>query len=259
MSLYCTYCKYSRIFKLLPWRKPHLLLHGTPFWRMCQEVTSCTTGCFHSVKCTLGSIFVATVATKNFQWFPLTKYIVAAVATAAEIEIFLSQRRSSSLWYLSLLLLKSVFPYIATVAETRFSTTAAIVATGAIIWKPGLRGLKTDNHCRKVENVLHLGITLNTVDQILIYLKIKRNDIDGNRRRSRIVLKGSSQKSLRKEESWYPEDLQESKMKNSEQCFSSSFTRCKKIRFSLSWLCAAYAVVITINGQFNSNSVSKAT
>ena len=153
------------------------------------------------MKCTLGSIFVATVATKIFQWFPLTKYTVAAVATAAEIEIFLSQRRSSSLSYLSLLSLKSVFPYIATVAETRFSTTAAIVATGAIIWKPGLRGLKTDNHCRKVENVLHLGITLNTVDQILIYLKIKRNDIDGNRRRSRIVLKGSSQKSLRKEES----------------------------------------------------------
>ena len=46
---------------------------------------------------------------------------------------------SSSPLSLSSLLssLKSVFPYIATVAETRFSTTAAIVATGAIIWKPG--------------------------------------------------------------------------------------------------------------------------
>ena len=32
-----------------------------------------------------------------------------------------------------------MFPYIATVAETRFSTTAAIVTTGAITWKPGLR------------------------------------------------------------------------------------------------------------------------
>ena len=32
-----------------------------------------------------------------------------------------------------------MFPYIATVAETRFSTTAAIVATGAIIWKPGFK------------------------------------------------------------------------------------------------------------------------
>ena len=76
---------------------------------------------------------------QNFQWFPLTKYTVAAVATVAEIEIFLSQRRSSLLSYLSLLSLKSMFPYIATVAETRFSTTAAIVATGAIIWKPGLK------------------------------------------------------------------------------------------------------------------------
>ena len=28
----------------------------------------------------------------NFQWLPLTKYTVAAVATVAEIEIFLSQR-----------------------------------------------------------------------------------------------------------------------------------------------------------------------
>ena len=67
----------------------------------------------------------------------LLKYTVAAVVSVAEIRIFLSQRRSSPLSYLSLLSLKSVFPYIATVAETRLSTTAAIVATGAIIWKPG--------------------------------------------------------------------------------------------------------------------------
>lgn len=32
-----------------------------------------------------------------------------------------------------------MFPYIATVAETRFSTTAAIVATAAIIRKPGFK------------------------------------------------------------------------------------------------------------------------
>ena len=38
-----------------------------------------------------------------------------------------------------ILSLKGVFPYIATVAETRFSTMAALVATGAIIWKPGLK------------------------------------------------------------------------------------------------------------------------
>ena len=31
----------------------------------------------------------------------------------------------------------TVFPYIATVAETSFMTTAAMVATDAIIWKPG--------------------------------------------------------------------------------------------------------------------------
>ena len=68
-------------------------------------------------------------------WFPLKKYNVAPVATIAEIENFLSQRCSSLLSLPSLLPLNSVFPYIATVAETRFSTT---VATGAIIWKPGL-------------------------------------------------------------------------------------------------------------------------
>ena len=80
----------------------------------------------------------------NFKWLPLTKYTVAAVATVAEIDIFLSQRRSSPLSAALLLSLKSVFPYIATVAETRFSTTAVIVATGAIIWKPGFTGRLQD-------------------------------------------------------------------------------------------------------------------
>ena len=75
----------------------------------------------------------------------MTKYTVADVATIAEIEIFLSQRRSSPLSLPSLLSLKGVFPYIATVAETRFSTTAAIAATGAIVWKPGLKALPRTN------------------------------------------------------------------------------------------------------------------
>ena len=52
--------------------------------------------------------------------------------------MFLSQRRLSLPSLPSLLPLKSVFPFIANVAETRFSTTAAMVATGAIIWRPGL-------------------------------------------------------------------------------------------------------------------------
>ena len=72
-------------------------------------------------------------------WFPFKKIQIAPVATIAEIEIFLSQRCLSLLSLPSLLSLNSVFPYIATVAETRFSTTVAIVATGAIIWKPGLK------------------------------------------------------------------------------------------------------------------------
>ena len=54
------------------------------------------------------------------------------------------ERCSSPLSLPSLLSLKSVFPYIATVAETRFSTTVAIVATArAIIWKPGLSNIET--------------------------------------------------------------------------------------------------------------------
>ena len=95
------------------------------------------------------------------QWFPLTKYTVAAVATVAEIEIFLSQRRSSTLSHLSLLSLKSVFPYIATVAETRFSTTAAIVATGAIIWKPGLSvpvSAHQDSSLIEVNSIQHWAV-----------------------------------------------------------------------------------------------------
>ena len=71
----------------------------------------------------------------NFNWFPLTK---DTVVTTVEIEIFLSQRRSS---LPSLLSLKSVFSCIATVAETLFSMTATMVATGAIIWKTGFRSV----------------------------------------------------------------------------------------------------------------------
>ena len=60
----------------------------------------------------------------------------------AKIEIFLSQR-----WLLLpslplLLSLKSVFPYIANVVKTRFMMTAAMVATVAIIWKPGFEQMR---------------------------------------------------------------------------------------------------------------------
>ena len=41
----------------------------------------------------------------------------------------------------------------------------------------------------------------------ICYLKVKRDNIDGYRRGSRKVLKCSGQKSLRKEEPWYPENL----------------------------------------------------
>ena len=90
------------------------------------------------LQCTLERHFCRYRRYLNFMWFPLKKYTVAPVATIAEIEIFLSQRCSSLLSLPSLLSLNSVFPYISTVAETRFSTTGAIVVTGAIIWKPGL-------------------------------------------------------------------------------------------------------------------------
>ena len=46
-------------------------------------------------------------------WFPRTKYTVDAVATVAQIGIFLSQRRSSPLSLPSVLSLTSVFPYLA--------------------------------------------------------------------------------------------------------------------------------------------------
>ena len=54
--------------------------------------TSCTTGCFHCVKCTLGSIFVATVATKIS-----SGYTVATVATIAEeyVSIYRHHRRNT--------------------------------------------------------------------------------------------------------------------------------------------------------------------
>ena len=80
-----------------------------------------------------GKAFLSLPSQLKFYVVSIKKYTVAPVATIAEIEIFLSQRCSS---LPSLLSLNSVFPYIATVAETRFSTTVAIVATGAIIWKP---------------------------------------------------------------------------------------------------------------------------
>ena len=85
--------------------------------------TSCSTGCFHCMECTLGSICVATVATK-FKVVSITKIQRRCIfATVAEIGSFLSRRR------LSPLSLSSVFPYTATVTKTQFSTTAAIVGT----------------------------------------------------------------------------------------------------------------------------------
>ena len=101
-------------------------------------------------------------------WFPFKKIQIAPVATIAEIEIFLSQRCLSLLSLPSLLSLNSVFPYIATVAETRFSTTVAIAATGAIIWKP------TFTVCR-FWNVSH------SICQILTYNKYKGRKYKGSR------------------------------------------------------------------------------
>ena len=80
----------------------------------------------------LWEAFVSLPSLRNLKWFPLRKYSVAAVATVAEIGSFLSRRR------LSPLLLSSVFPYTATVTETQFSTTGAIVTTGSDYMESGL-------------------------------------------------------------------------------------------------------------------------
>ena len=80
--------------------------------------------------CNLGRIFVATIATKILtdrscrDYHSDRKFLISATLVAAVIAIAT--------------IIESVYPYIVTIAETHFSTKAAMVATGAIIWKPGL-------------------------------------------------------------------------------------------------------------------------
>ena len=64
----------------------------------------------------------------------------------------------------------------------------------------------------------------------IYYLKVERDNIDGNRRGPRKVLKCSSQKSLREEEPWYPENLPK---KQNYYYGKANKTNCSVIKFEL--------------------------
>ena len=100
---------------------------------MCQEVTSCTTGCF-TVWNVLWEAFLSLPSLLKFSVVSINKIHRRCCRDCRRDRNF----AISATLVAPVVLVATIAEDCVSVAETRFSTTVAIVATGAIIWKSGL-------------------------------------------------------------------------------------------------------------------------